>query len=144
MLRLTKYDQLVFTVLQMMTIRTVGAKSRLLFPALTMLDISNNRLSSIPPSISDLTGLSVLNISGNSGERWQNIPKIHLIQPASEKFSTIVFELLIFADISELPPEMGLLGRLWNLNCRGCGLQDPLRSMIDSRKYRVSLLFSTV
>ncbi|CAG0916811.1 unnamed protein product [Notodromas monacha] len=89
----------------LIAVRAVGMKSRLLFPNLTMLDVSNNRLHSIPPSIQDWTGLSVLNISGNS-------------------------------DITELPPEMGLLNRLWNLNCRGCGLQDPLRSMIDSRKYR--------
>lgn len=39
-------------------------------------------------------------------------------------------------DITELPPHMGLLSRLWNLNTRGCSLQDPLRSMIDSKKYK--------
>ena len=31
---------------------------------------------------------------------------------------------------------MGLLSRLWNLNMRGCNLQEPLRSMIDSKKYK--------
>lgn len=31
---------------------------------------------------------------------------------------------------------MGLLSRLWNLNTRGCSLQDPLKSMIDSKKYK--------
>ena len=39
-------------------------------------------------------------------------------------------------EISELPPEMGLLSRLWNLNTRGCSLQEPLKSMIDSKKYK--------
>uniref|UniRef100_A0A8D8E4R7 non-specific serine/threonine protein kinase n=3 Tax=Culex pipiens TaxID=7175 RepID=A0A8D8E4R7_CULPI len=81
------------------------AKSRLIFPNLSMLDISNNSLKEIPPSIHELTNLSVLNISGNM-------------------------------DITELPPHMGLLSRLWNLNTRGCSLQDPLRSMIDSKKYK--------
>ncbi|KAG8224988.1 hypothetical protein J437_LFUL005999, partial [Ladona fulva] len=38
--------------------------------------------------------------------------------------------------ICELPPQMGLLSRLWNLSTRGCSLQEPLRSMIDSKKYK--------
>lgn len=31
---------------------------------------------------------------------------------------------------------MGLLSRLWNLNTKGCSLQEPLRSMIESKKYK--------
>uniref|UniRef100_A0A182IMZ8 non-specific serine/threonine protein kinase n=1 Tax=Anopheles atroparvus TaxID=41427 RepID=A0A182IMZ8_ANOAO len=81
------------------------AKSRLIFPNLSMLDISNNCLKEIPPAIHELTNLSVLNVSGN-------------------------------VDVTELPPHMGLLSRLWNLNTRGCPLQDPLRSMIESKKYK--------
>lgn len=81
------------------------AKSRLIFPNLSMLDISNNCLKEIPATIHELNNLSVLNVSGN-------------------------------ADITELPPHMGLLSRLWNLNTRGCSLQEPLRSMIESKKYK--------
>lgn len=81
------------------------AKARLIFPNLSMLDISNNYLKEIPHTIHELSNLSVLNISGN-------------------------------VDVTELPPHMGLLSRLWNLNTRGCSLQDPLRSMIDSKKYK--------
>ncbi|KAJ9598231.1 hypothetical protein L9F63_011052, partial [Diploptera punctata] len=80
-------------------------KSRLMFPNLSMLDISNNQLREIPHNIHELNNLSVLNISGNT-------------------------------DVSELPPQMGLLSRLWNLNTRGCSLQEPLKSMIDSKKYK--------
>lgn len=80
-------------------------RSRLLFPNLSMLDVSNNMLKFIPTTIHELTNLSVLNISGNT-------------------------------EISELPPQMGLLNRLWNLNTLGCPLQEPLRSMIDSKKYK--------
>ena len=43
-------------------------KSRLMFPNLSMLDISNNQLREIPHNIHELTNLSVLNISGNLGE----------------------------------------------------------------------------
>ncbi|XP_056637900.1 leucine-rich repeat serine/threonine-protein kinase 1 isoform X1 [Diorhabda sublineata] len=84
---------------------TQMGKSRLMFPNLSMLDISNNNLKEIPPNINDLANLSVLNISGN-------------------------------LDINELPPQMGLLSRLWNLNTRGTNLQDPLKSMIESKKYK--------
>ncbi|XP_071051470.1 leucine-rich repeat serine/threonine-protein kinase 1 isoform X2 [Onthophagus taurus] len=82
-----------------------SGKSRLMFPNLSMLDISNNLLKEVPTNIYDLNNLSVLNISGN-------------------------------LDINELPPQMGLLSRLWNLNTRGCSLQEPLKSMIDSKKYK--------
>ncbi|XP_044740580.1 leucine-rich repeat serine/threonine-protein kinase 1 isoform X2 [Chrysoperla carnea] len=82
-----------------------SGKSRLMFPNLSMLDVSNNNLKEIPHNIHELTNLSVLNISGN-------------------------------VDISELPPQMGLLSRLWNLNTRGCALQGPLKSMIDSKKFK--------
>ncbi|KAL9897903.1 leucine-rich repeat kinase isoform 1-T1 [Glossina fuscipes fuscipes] len=80
-------------------------KSKLIFPNLSMLDISNNCLREIPISLHELSSLSVLNISGNVG-------------------------------ITDLPPHLGLLTRLWNLNTRGCLLQDPLKSMIESKKYK--------
>lgn len=80
-------------------------KSKLIFPNLSMLDISNNCLKEIPTSLHELTSLSVLNISGN-------------------------------INVMDLPPHLGLLTRLWNLNTRGCLLQDPLKSMIESKKYK--------
>ncbi|XP_037075473.1 leucine-rich repeat serine/threonine-protein kinase 1-like [Pollicipes pollicipes] len=80
-------------------------RARLMFPNLSMLDLSKNQLHSVPANIHELTNLSVLNISGNEG-------------------------------ICELPPQMGLLNRLWNLNTRGCSLQEPLKTMIDSNKYK--------
>lgn len=86
------------------TDQTCG-KNRLMFPNLSMLDVSDNGLREVPPGIHELNNLSVLNISGN-------------------------------VDIGELPPQMGLLSRLWNLNTRGCQLHEPLRSMIASKKYK--------
>ncbi|XP_036345648.1 leucine-rich repeat serine/threonine-protein kinase 1 [Rhagoletis pomonella] len=80
-------------------------KSKIIFPNLSMLDISNNCLKEIPTSLHELSGLSVLNISGN-------------------------------VNITDLPPHLGLLSRLWNLNTRGCMLQEPLKSMIESKKYK--------
>ena len=40
-------------------------------------------------------------------------------------------------ELTTLPPEMGLLTKLWNLNTRGClNLSEPLRSMILSKTYK--------
>ncbi|XP_033223116.1 leucine-rich repeat serine/threonine-protein kinase 1 [Belonocnema kinseyi] len=82
-----------------------GSKLYLLFPNVSMLDVSSNLLKEIPHNIYELSNLSVLNVSGN-------------------------------ADIVELPPQMGLLSRLWNLNTQGCKLQEPLKTMIESKKYK--------
>ena len=70
-----------------------------------MLDVSNNCIVEVCPNISDLTNLSVLNLSANK-------------------------------DICYLPPEMGLLNKLWNLSTRGCNLNEPLKTMIESKKYK--------
>ncbi|KAK6640323.1 hypothetical protein RUM44_012009 [Polyplax serrata] len=82
-----------------------NAKARLIFPSISMLDLSHNKLKEIVHNVQELSNLSVLNISGNS-------------------------------EICELPPQMGLLSRLWNLNTAGCNLQEPLKSMIGSKKYK--------
>ncbi|XP_066583862.1 leucine-rich repeat serine/threonine-protein kinase 1 [Prorops nasuta] len=84
---------------------TYASKLYLLFPNVSMLDVSNNQLKEIPQNIYELSNLSVLNISGNT-------------------------------EIVELPPQMGLLSRLWNLNTQGCKLQEPLKTMIESKKYK--------
>ncbi|KRT85722.1 Ankyrin repeat-containing protein [Oryctes borbonicus] len=47
---------------------TFSGKARLMFPNLSMLDISNNNLREIPYNIYELNNLSVLNISGNLGK----------------------------------------------------------------------------
>lgn len=46
----------------------IVAKTRLMFPNLSMLDLSNNQLTEIPSNIYELNNLSVLNISGNLGK----------------------------------------------------------------------------
>lgn len=44
-----------------------GHKSKLLFPNLSALDISNNKIREVPSAIHELSNLSVFNVSGNSG-----------------------------------------------------------------------------
>ena len=89
------------------TIKIHTSNQRILFPVLSMLDLSNNMISSIPNAISELANLSVLNLAGNSR-------------------------------ISDLPASMGLLTKLWNLNTRGCSLQEPLATMMTSKTYKTS------
>lgn len=79
--------------------------AKILFPNLSMLDLGNNSIREIPLTLSELTNLSVLHLSGN-------------------------------IQISRLPPEMGLLSKLWNLSLRGCTLNEPLKSMVESKKYK--------
>lgn len=43
---------------------------------------------------------------------------------------------MYFSEISDLPPQMGLLSRLWSFNTRGCNLQGPLKAMIESNAYK--------
>ena len=40
--------------------------------------------------------------------------------------------------LTDLPPQMGLLQKLWNLNTRGCSLQEPLATMMTSKSYKTS------
>lgn len=79
--------------------------SRFYFPNISIMDVSHNVIKEIPIEISDLSNLSVFNVSDNR-------------------------------DITFLPPEMGLLNKLWNLNTRGCNLTEPLKSMIESKNYK--------
>ena len=47
------------------SIKIHSSLGRVLFPVLSMLDLSNNMVSSIPSNVSELANLSVLNLSGN-------------------------------------------------------------------------------
>lgn len=39
-------------------------------------------------------------------------------------------------DITDIPPQMGLLPKLWTLNANGCNLNDPLKSMFENKQYK--------
>lgn len=80
-------------------------KSYLLFPALTTLDLSNNRLKSIPKIISLQSYLAVLNVSANR-------------------------------ELENLPPELGLLDKLWNIGIKDCQFKEPLKSFVDPENYK--------
>ncbi|KAK6730869.1 hypothetical protein RB195_007374 [Necator americanus] len=79
----------------------ICVKNKILFPSLSVLDVSSNALKTVTSEISRLAGLSVLNLAGNKG-------------------------------IQTLPPELGMLSRLWSLSLKGCQLKEPLDSMVNT------------
>lgn len=52
----------------------------------------------------------------------------------AELTSLSVLNLSGNSEITDLPPEMGLLNRMWNFNVTGTNLQEPLKSMIESKR----------
>lgn len=56
-----------FILLLFLLQNSIPGKAKLMFPNLSMLDVSNNNLKEIPTNIYELNNLSVLNISGNLG-----------------------------------------------------------------------------
>ncbi|XP_071748491.1 leucine-rich repeat serine/threonine-protein kinase 1 isoform X2 [Lepeophtheirus salmonis] len=85
--------------------------SKVFFPNLSMLDVSNNNISQISKSILELNNLSVLNLSFNPS-------------------------------LTDLPHQMGLLCKLWNLDTKGCNLIEPLGSMTRSKRCKTSDIVS--
>lgn len=89
-------------------------KPYLLFPSLTSLDISGNRLTQIPQIISLQNSLAILNLANN-------------------------FELEC------LPPELGLLDKLWNIGLNGCSLKgetQQIRQFVEAGNYKTAEVLS--
>ena len=59
-------------------------------------------------------------------------------QTISELQNLSVLNISGNAKISDLPAQMGLLTKLWNLNTRGCSLHEPLATMMTSKTYKTS------
>lgn len=89
-------------------------KPYLLFPALTSLDISRNQLQRLPPGISLLSSLAVLNLAKNS-------------------------------ELDLLPPELGLLDKLWSIGLNGCQLREEnpqIKQMVEAGNYKTTDVLS--
>ncbi len=48
------------------------------------------------------------------------------------------------ATLEKLPPELGILDKLWNVAVKGCPLGEPLRSVTSSETYKTSDVLSTL
>lgn len=96
-----------------------------------MLDISNNCLK-----VRFFLSLSFSFFYGNK-IWWYNLYFPQEVPATIHELSSLsVLNISGNVDVTDLPPHIGLLSRLWNLNTRGCLLQEPLRSMIESKKYK--------
>ncbi|VDK83805.1 unnamed protein product [Litomosoides sigmodontis] len=72
--------------------------------------------------------LTTLDVSNNF---VSNVPAA-----LSNLVSLSVLNLSGNSGIEMLPPELGLLGKLWNLVLKGCSLRDPLKSMVHVESYK--------
>lgn len=78
--------------------------------------------------------LSMLDISHNY--------LIQIPKTISYLYQLSVFNFSGNSTLTSLPPEMGLLTKLWNLNTRGCNLGEPLQTMINSKSYKTCDIIS--
>uniref|UniRef100_A0A7I4XV63 non-specific serine/threonine protein kinase n=1 Tax=Haemonchus contortus TaxID=6289 RepID=A0A7I4XV63_HAECO len=94
---------------------------------LKTLNISTNQLESIPICLKNkvlFPSLSVLDASSNV---------IKVIGADISRLSSLsVLNLTGNKGIQTLPPELGMLSRLWSLSLKGCQLKEPLDSMVNT------------
>ncbi|CAI4223185.1 unnamed protein product [Auanema sp. JU1783] len=94
---------------------------------LKVLNLNNNKLSSFSVVLNGkllLPSVTVIEISKNI---------LKNISPELSKLATLsVLNLSQNKDIRELPPELGMLSRLWSLSLKGCSLKEPLDSMVNT------------
>ncbi|KJH53342.1 leucine Rich repeat-containing domain protein [Dictyocaulus viviparus] len=94
---------------------------------LKTLNISSNQLETIPVCVNNkilFQALTVLDASSNS---LKSVTK-----DIARLSSLSVLNLAKNKDIHTLPPELGMLSRLWSLSLKGCQLKDPLDSMVNT------------
>lgn len=55
-----------------------------------------------------------------------------------------IFNISFNNELESLPPELGLLDKLWNIGVRGCPLKEPLKSVIDQESYKTVEILSVL
>ncbi|CAD6186430.1 unnamed protein product [Caenorhabditis auriculariae] len=94
---------------------------------LKTLNLAGNRLRTISVVRADgkilMSGLNVLDLSDN---------KLNVVSGELSKLPLLsVLNLSNNTNIKELPPDLGMLSRLWSLSLKGCSLKEPLESMVN-------------
>jgi len=97
---------------------------------LTWLNLSSNELTELPPEIGKLTNLTTLNISGNTDidlaticASFQNFPRNISISTDEYAYSIDPEALLIIiSPQANIPPEIGMLANLTELDFSACQL----------------------
>nr|XP_050026852.1 leucine-rich repeat serine/threonine-protein kinase 1-like [Dermacentor andersoni] len=86
---------------------------------------------------------------GNDSKEVPLFPNLFMLDVSNNLLSDVPATLAELGSLSvlnlsgnpgiiELPPQLGLLSKLWNLNLRGCSLHEPLASMVRSTRYRTT------
>uniref|UniRef100_A0A2H1V025 SFRICE_019212 n=1 Tax=Spodoptera frugiperda TaxID=7108 RepID=A0A2H1V025_SPOFR len=110
--------------------------------ALTALNLAHNQFTCVPVALAcRAPNLTRLNMAYNSLRGSENgldsqFCPLDNVDFRLKELITHNVTPFIPEDITDLPPQMGLLSRLWNLNTVGCSLQDPLRSMLQCGRYK--------
>ena len=89
---------------------------------LTTLDLSSNNLLRISSTIAFQNYFSILNVSGNA----------HLEGLSLRYFPLFLYYPISLSYISDIPLEIGLMEKLWNLNLVNCPLKEPLKDVVEN------------
>lgn len=75
-------------------------------------------------------------------------PNITTLDLSNNFLASVTKQIVLLKDLSvlnisrnkylhSLPSELGLLTKLWNLNVLGCSLNEPLKSIVESKNYKM-------
>ncbi|CAG9533559.1 unnamed protein product [Cercopithifilaria johnstoni] len=116
--------------------------------------VANNRLTEIPLLVPTLKTISSSKKKQRESRQRCSAARRQILFPAlttldvsnnfvsnvpaalSNLMSLCVLNLSGNSGIEILPPELGLLSKLWNLILKGCSLRDPLKSMVHMENYK--------
>lgn len=114
---------------------------------LRTLILSNNKLTQIKLSAEDSPDDGIESVDKKLISSKLLFPNLSMLDVANNSITEIPVNICDLTNLSVinlngnysinyLPPEMGLLNKLWNLSTRGCNLNEPLKTMIESKKYK--------
>ena len=89
--------------------------------ACSVLDLSHNSITSLPSDIAAQSDLTELKLQWNIG-----------LAEVSKLESKMIFIVCIFNNL-QLPSDLGLMRKLWNLELSGCRVREQLQSVLGER-----------
>ncbi|GMT28597.1 hypothetical protein PFISCL1PPCAC_19894, partial [Pristionchus fissidentatus] len=96
-------------------------------PHLKTLNISNNQLKRVVVTKGDTVLTPLLSSLDAS---FNNIKELDGV--SISKLNSLSILSLSMNELTSLPPQLGLLSRLWSLSLSGCPLSEPLASIVNS------------
>ena len=119
-----------------------------------MLDASHNNLITVPPDTSEVTQLTELKLNNNKLKEVSYQVSICVVSLTVHRmivFKNLLFELNFYHFIVntieiiffshqflQLPPEMGMLKKLWNLDISGCPVEKTYQALLGEKAKKTS------